>query len=402
MQQFRIDPVRDPNAPAPVVELGPGSTPGFSPHPVLIQQGFWGNLKDFLTERSVKIPRNATQQVFRRDGLDSSFGESFKAFFKPAPKKAAGDAAMMVDFQPGYVTLWRNLRDLISPPKLPPLKVTSKPVAVRPLWGKDENYRPAQLASIAFHAVLALLLIVPFARKIIDKTASASTTITYVDVSPYAAKLPAGKDKAGGGGGGGQHMPEPASRGKLPRWSMTQLAPPMVITPPQAKLTVEPTLLGPPDLKIPSPNDNNYGDPLAAMLSSSGGPGAGSGIGTGTGTGVGSGNGGGLGPGEGGGTGGGFFHAGTGGVGYPSCLYCPNPQYSEDARKAKWQGAVILQVVVTIEGRATNIQVVKGPGLGLEDKAIEAVRNWQFKPALGANGKPVPTQTQIEVDFRLL
>src|SRR5579862_4930958 len=154
MQQFRIDPVRDPHAAGPVVELGPGSTPGFSPHPRLIQQGFWGNLKDFLTERSVKLPRNARQQVFRRDGLDSSFAESFKAFFKPAPKKSAADAAMMVDLEPSYVTLFRNLRDLIAPPKLPPLKVTSKPVAVRPLFAKDENYRPAQAVSIAVHVLL--------------------------------------------------------------------------------------------------------------------------------------------------------------------------------------------------------------------------------------------------------
>ena len=104
---------------------------------------FWDNLKDFLTERSVKLPRNAQQQVFRRDGLDSSFADSVKEFFKPAPREeSAPMPAMMVDFQPAYVTLWRNLRDLISPPKLPPLKVTSKPVAVRPLWAKDENYQP--------------------------------------------------------------------------------------------------------------------------------------------------------------------------------------------------------------------------------------------------------------------
>ena len=56
----------------------------------------------------------------------------------------------------------------------------------------------------------------------------------------------------------------------------------------------------------------------------------------------------------------------------------------------------------TPDGRATNIQVVKGPGLGLEDKAIEAVRNWRFKPALGPDGKPVATLTPIEVTFRLL
>lgn len=401
MQQFRIDPVSDPHAPGRVVELGPGSTPGFSPHPRLIQQGFWGNLKDFLTERSVKVPRNAHQQVFRRDGLDSSFLGSFKAFFKAAPKKSAADAAMLVDLEPGYVTLFRNLRDLIAPPKLPPLKVTSKPVAVRPLFAKDENYRPAQAASLAVHVLLAIVLIVPFARHVIEKT-EASTQVTFVDVSPYAPKLPAKPDKAGGGGGGGQHMPQPASHGTLPRWSMTQIAPPMVAPNPQPKLQAEATLLGPPDLKVPSPNADNFGDPLSAMLTASGGPGGGSGIGTGTGTGIGSGDGGGLGPGSGGGTGGGAFRPGTGGVGYPSCIYCPSPAYSEDARKAKWQGTVVLQVVITTEGRATQIQVVKSPGLGLEDKAIEAVRNWQFKPALGPNGKPVATITPIEVTFRLL
>jgi TonB family protein len=402
MQQFRISPTNDPNAPAAHVELGPGTTPGFSPHPRLIAQSFWGNLKDFLTERSIKVPRNAQQQVFRRDGLDGSFADSVKEFFKPALRRKAADAAMIVDFQPTYITLWRNLRDLISPPKLPPLKVTSKPVPVKELFAKDENYRPAQAIAIGLHALLAVLILVPIARHIAQATLATQTTVNYVDISPYLEKLPAGKDKAGGGGGGGERSPVPATRGRLPRWSMTQIAPPMVHPNPDPKLAAEATLLGPPELKVPSPNDPNFGDPLAAMLTSSGGPGGGSGIGSGTGTGIGSGSGGGLGPGSGGGTVGGEFRAGTGGVGYPSCLYCPEPQYSEDARKAKWQGTVVLQVVITADGRATNIQIVKGPGLGLEDKAIEAVRNWRFKPALGPDGKAVATLTPIEVTFRLL
>jgi protein TonB len=198
-------------------------------------------------------------------------------------------------------------------------------------------------------------------------------------------------------------MVDPPSRGKLPKWSMTQIAPPMAVRPnPEPKLAVEPTLLGPPDLKIPSPNDANFGDPLAKMMTASNGSGGGSGIGTGQGTGIGSGNGGGLGPGFGGGTGGGAFRPGTGGVGYPSCLYCPTPEYSEDARKAKYQGVVLLQLVVTADGRATEVQVVKGPGLGLEEKAITAVKDWKFKPALGPNGTPVATLLTIEVNFRLL
>lgn len=402
MQQFRINPVRSSNEPNPAMELTPGTAPGFSPHPRLMSQSFWDNLKDFLTERSIKLPRNAQQEVFRRDGLDSSFADSVKEFFKAAPQRKAADAAMIVDFQPAYVTLWRNLRDLISPPKLPPLKVTSKPVAVRPLWAKDENYRPAQAIAVGLHVLLAVLILVPIVRHIAETTVAAKTDVNFVDISPYLEKLPAGKDKAGGGGGGGEHSPIPATRGRLPRWSMTQIAPPMVHPVPDPKLAAEATLLGPPELKVPSPNDPNYGDPLAAMLTSSGGPGGGSGIGSGNGTGIGSGSGGGLGPGSGGGTGGGAFHAGTGGVGYPSCLYCPQPQYSEDARKAKWQGVVVLQFIVNPDGHPSNIQVVKSPGLGLEEKATEALRSSVFKPALGPNGKPVPVITTMEITFRLL
>ena len=68
---------------------------------------------------------------------------------------------------------------------------------------------------------------------------------------------------------------------------------------------------------------------------------------------------------------------------------------------AKYQGTVVLQVTITPDGRAINISVVKGPGLGLEEKAIEAVKGWKFKPAVGPNGKVVPTIVPIEVTFRL-
>jgi protein TonB len=224
--------------------------------------------------------------------------------------------------------------------------------------------------------------------------------VTPLDISDYTMKLPPGKDKAGGGGGGGERNPLPATKGKAPKFSFNQIAPPMVHTKPDSKF--EATLLGPPDLKIPSPNMDNYGDPLAKLMNTSGGPGGGSGIGSGTGTGIGSGEGGGLGPGSGGGTGGGAYRPGVGGVGNPVCVYCPDPKYSEEARKAKYSGVVVLQVVITADGRATDIQVVKGPGLGLEEKAIEAAKQWRFKPAPGPNGKPVPVIVELEITFRLL
>jgi len=97
----------------------------------------------------------------------------------------------------------------------------------------------------------------------------------------------------------------------------------------------------------------------------------------------------------------GIAQAGIAGVTAPRCLYCPEPSYSEEARKAKIGGIVVLKVVVTANGRAENVQVVKGPGSGLERQAIEAVKNWRFKPADGPDGTPVTCQVAIQVTFKI-
>ena len=96
----------------------------------------------------------------------------------------------------------------------------------------------------------------------------------------------------------------------------------------------------------------------------------------------------------------GFARAGVGGVGVPICIYCPIPGYTDEARAAKYEGTVVLQVVVTTEGRAANITVVKGPAKGLEEKAIEAVRGWKFRPAVGPDGHAVATLVPVQVTFR--
>ena len=113
------------------------------------------------------------------------------------------------------------------------------------------------------------------------------------------------------------------------------------------------------------------------------------------------GNGSGLGPGQAYNTGGGTPNAGTGGYGSPACLYCPQPQFSDEAVKAKYQGTVLLVAVITADGRATDIRVAKGLGLGLDEKAVEAVRTWRFRPALGPDGKPASVRQSIEVTFHL-
>lgn len=97
----------------------------------------------------------------------------------------------------------------------------------------------------------------------------------------------------------------------------------------------------------------------------------------------------------------GIARPGVNGVTVPRCVYCPSPPYTDEARVAKISASVVLQVVVTSEGRAENISVLRKAGYGLDQNAIETVKNWQFRPATGPDGAPVATVVPIEVTFRI-
>jgi len=367
---------------------------------------FWSNLKDFLTERPVKIQGNVESGFIPEKVFQHSWWDNLKDFFHPIPAelRRETDGTMILEWKPWYWRMWQNVRDAVSPPRLPPLELTSQPVAVRELWSKDPYSKSTQTISLLVHAVVILLIVGPILHHVVQQQNAAKNAVllTPIDISPYTAKLPKGAKKAGGGGGGGEHNPIPASRGKLPKFSTMQFTPPEVKPPLNPKLAMTPTVLGPPDLHLPSPNMANWGDPLAKTSTDSSGPGSGGGIGSGSGGGVGSGNGGGVGPGEGWGTGGGAPMAGTNGYGEISCLYCPEPQFSDDAVKVKFQGTVTLRVVVSAAGIPTGIRVIKGLGMGLDEKTVAAVRNWRFKPSTGPNGRPAAATVDIEVSFRLL
>ncbi len=367
-------------------------------------KGFFSRLKEYLSERPVKVPANAPSSLGAMS-FGAGFQENLRELFRKVPpnlRRGTPDGRMMVAWQPWYRILWQNLRDLVAPPKLPPLKVTSKPVEVKDIWAPNETFKQGQAVSLVFHLLLAVLVIAPVVGEIQTTTEAKSREVVPIDIGEYKLTLPPGGDKPSGGGGGGERNPVPPTKGRLPRFDVKQLAKPLAAPKnPDPKLAIEPTLIGPPDVRVASNNLPNWGDPLQKLITGSGGPGSGGGIGTGAGGGIGSGTGGGLGPGEGGGFGGGVYRPGRGGVGYPACAYCPDPKYSEEARKAKYQGTVLLKAIITPEGKATNIQVVKGLGLGLDEKAIEAVRTWIFKPAIGPGGKPVAVEQMIEVNFRL-
>jgi TonB family protein len=228
-----------------------------------------------------------------------------------------------------------------------------------------------------------------------------ATVLISPDLTDYQPKAAIKKDRLSGGGGGGDRSPMPASRGRAPKFALKQFTPPTaVVANLDPKLTMDPTLIGPPDVQPPNVNIAQYGDPLGKIGPASNGPGSGGGIGSGKGGGIGSGVGGGLGPGEGGGVGGGVFRVG-GGVTAPALLSKVEPEYSEEARKAKYQGTVMLYVEIDANGRAQNMRVLHSLGLGLDEKAMDAVRKWRFKPGT-KDGRPVTVIATVEVNFRLL
>jgi TonB family protein len=250
------------------------------------------------------------------------------------------------------------------------------------------------MASVALHAAmllvvgLGLVVVNGTARVAVQKVGEATIIDSYVP--------PAGLKPNHGGGGGGSADKTGASKGEAPRFAQQQFAPPtVVITDQNPKLAVEATVIGDPQLNLPK---TETGDPLSNLLALSNGAGP-SGIGAGRGDGVGPGAGPGHRPGSGGGTGGNVYWPGNG-VTMPHAIYSPEPEFSDEARRVKFQGIVTLLAVIGPDGRPKNLLVARSLGMGLDEKAIEAVRNWRFEPGR-KDGRPVAVQIEVEVDFHL-
>ncbi|HEY2455804.1 MAG TPA: energy transducer TonB [Candidatus Acidoferrum sp.] len=389
--------------PEEIIPVTDAAMPDFGRPDVLMPDDFWSNLKQFLFERPIKVTERS-DAPFTKSSFGSGIKENLKFYLSaPAVSKTVVNKRLEVDWGGTFGGFGERLKEFFSPTKPAPLPPGIHAVKVKDIWSKDENGGWTKAVAFAVHASIVALLIVPIAwnsRKV--QAAKPKVDVTPLDISPYISKLPAGKDKAGGGGGGGDRSILPPTKGKVPKFTMTQFTPPTaVIKNPAPKLPMDPSLLGPPDLKVANNNLQNFGDPLQSTVNMSNGPGGGGGIGTGEAGGIGSGSGGGLGPGEGGGTGGGVFRAGVNGVGSPTCFYMPNPPYSEEARKAKYSGVVNVEAVITVDGHVTNMRVEKSPGLGLDETTVQTMRSWRCKPAVGPGGRPVATLVQFEVNFRL-
>ena len=265
------------------------------------------------------------------------------------------------------------------------------------LFGAGQGSYPLQrgnfaMSLLAHAAVIALVI----ASSVFAARPRVKISHEFVtDISPYF--LPA-QGSTHGGGGGGAREKLAASKGAPPRLAREQITPPLVVVRNQEpQLGITPTVVAP---NVALPKTGELGDPLAAVIAPpSNGPGGGSGIGNGNGTGIDIGNGPGIGPGRLGGIGGDVYRIG-GGVTAPRPIYDPDPEYSDEARKAKYQGVVVLWVVVGTDGLPKDVRVARSLGLGLDEKALDAVRKWRFEPAR-MDGRPVAVQLNIEVSFRL-
>ncbi len=297
------------------------------------------------------------------------------------------------DPEPFYRSLIRNFRELIHPPQLPPLEVTSQPVVVKEIWGLYGRQKKSFMLSTGVQlAAVALLFTILSSKTVQQKIQQVIPLILPEDVS-----IPKPLAKAGGGGGG-DRSPLPASKGRLPKIAPRQFVPPTaVINNPQPKLIMDASILAP-DANVPPINLPNYGDPLGKLGPASNGTGSGGGIGSGKGGGVGSGTGGGAGPGDGGGI---VYTPGKGGATKATVIHQEDPEFSDEARKARFSGEVIVAIEVDPTGKVINPRLVKSIGMGLDEKALQAALKWTFHPGT-LNGKPVTTRATISMTFHLL
>jgi protein TonB len=225
-------------------------------------------------------------------------------------------------------------------------------------------------------------------------------TINHVDFTLYAPAppkiMPVAKVSGGGGGGGDHQIVEPI-RGRAPEVAKVQMNAPQLARLEHPSLPVNPTE----QVKLPdNPNAPTLGmanSPQIALASQ--GSGSNSGFGHGMGGGLGGGHGIGAGPGSGGGYGGGLMNVG-GGVSAPQVLRSMKPEFTEQARAANFQGSVTLQLIVDAQGDPQNIRVIHPLGMGLDEMAVQALRQYKFKPAM-YQGHPVAVQIIMDVDFHL-
>ena len=317
-----------------------------------------------------------------------SGGHEFDSFFGTAFEE-----------KPLWTELYESIRDVFFPPKLPPLELTSTPIPVPDRMAVKPNPWAIGI-STGINITLVVILLFFVGKKIIETVKEKHLVATDIDVGEFTA--PKSNTAAGGGGGGGDHSIVDPIKGKLPKIEKDPVVPPQVQTVDNPKLAMDAAIDVQKNIILPdNPMLPNIGMKNSANVRlDSNGSGSGGGMGSGSGGGLGSGSGNGYGPGSGGNTGGGLYHVG-GSISAPIALNSVEAEFSDEARRAKYQGVCLISVIVDAQGNPQNPRVVRALGMGLDEKALEAVRKYKFKPAMKDGRTPVPVMITVEVNFRL-
>lgn len=297
--------------------------------------------------------------------------------------------------QDGAALAWQPMPQLVPRRALAPIGAPNWKGTDLFAYRKD---RKSKVISFVIHAVVigGVLYWGMMAHRMAAANDTAVVPIKFVLTDPPPPVMPVAK-VIGGGGGGGVHRIVPPVRAPLPRVEHFHMLPPQIAVVERPKLAAEPSSNVNMQVNSSMPNIGMPDSPQIAL--SSQGPGAHSGFGVGMGGGIGIGHGNGTGIGGGGGFGGGVMSVG-GGVSAPIVVHSVEPEFTEEARRANFQGTVSIQLVVDQQGDPQDVRVVHHLGMGLDQKAVDAVQQYRFRPAM-YQGHPVAVQMVIEVDFRL-
>jgi protein TonB len=285
-----------------------------------------------------------------------------------------------------------NLAQVIAPSGLNPSSSNGAPIHLLKL-DRTGKAGSAQTFSLLTHATIFAALLFLAAQPSIRKPLSTVLSPTEQERLTFArpTDIISQRPSLGRAGGGGDNNPMPPTRGFLAPRSPIQLAPPRLPDNREHPLPVQVTILD--DQALPQvPLVSNLGLPWMSKETDSAGAGK---------NGIGSNGNGGMGDrgGPGGGEGGDGPYAA--GITSPICNICPLPVYTDEARHVKMQGTVTLRVLVSADGRAAQVRVVRGVGYGLDERAVETVRGWKFTPAYDAARRPTAAWVTIEAVFRL-
>ncbi|HLY42142.1 MAG TPA: energy transducer TonB [Terracidiphilus sp.] len=287
-----------------------------------------------------------------------------------------------------------NLHDLFFSRALPPLELTSTPVTVPDRMAGRTNPWAIGTATLVNGGIMALMILL--GMRTLVHPAVQPVSSSHVDLSHFDLFAPA-STRPGSEGGGTHDLVDPI-QGRLPKFVRQPLAPPQIPILLQPKLAVDSAIANPQNIVLPDnppmPNIGVHSSVNVTLLSNGQGGPAGIGTGKGHSLGPGTGSGPGLDAGD------GIYTPGRDGVSAPVPIFTPEAEFSDEARRSKYQGVCLISIIVDAHGNPWNPRIIRRLGMGLDEKALEAVSKYRFKPAI-KQGRPVAAQITVAVDFRL-